>query len=101
VSEPKSRYYIHGDCYEHNNYEYYCSVCDLFRNEAHFYEPHRVPNFARYTEALKFTKKVLPNSRQYYRPPAPPNLIARSVSFLEGSSEGVQGGLRVRRLFLR
>jgi hypothetical protein len=72
----KQRYYIHGDRYEFNLTQYYCAECDLFLDESHFSEPHRVGNFDRYNAAAKDIKKLNKNSAQYFRPDSPENLFS-------------------------
>ena len=68
---PKARHYIHGDQWEGDPSRFYCSVCDVFFPEEHFFrkeEEFCCNHWNRYDNAIKMLGKSPENHLEFGRP---------------------------------
>src|SRR5690606_32808062 len=75
----QKRYYLHGDKYELNPNQYYCSLCDAFEEKEHFSSNdfHKVNNQENYLAALQRFKNANKDFlKRNYRPSKVENLFS-------------------------
>ena len=70
------RYYVHGDCHEEKEGQFYCAFCDLFLPDSHFHDGSHTGHYARYESSLTAFKSRIKNGSTYSRPMNPFNLVA-------------------------
>ena len=76
MATQKNRFYIHGDRYELDKNLYYCAECDVFFEKLHFANDHREDHYTRYKYAVKYVKKIMKSSKEYFYHDDPENLFS-------------------------
>lgn len=72
----KERYYVHGDCHDQNDGQYFCAYCDLFLPDAHFHDGSHSGHYTRYESSLKGFNAKVKNGAPIDPPRNPFNLVA-------------------------
>mgnify|MGYP003625650855 CR=1 FL=1 len=64
-----SRHYIHGDQSEDESSHFYCSACDVFFTEVHFFNQNKkcCNHWARYDDAIKMLGNFPKKHEEYGR----------------------------------
>jgi hypothetical protein len=79
-SDPRKRYYLHGDQSEDDSTRYYCASCDVFFHAEHFNSEHGQHTGERFLESLARWEKRDGMSKANWRRPDD------SVNVLKGSA---------------
>lgn len=75
------RYYIHGDQQESDPSHFYCSSCDAFFEEGHFFNSDEkcCDHWGKYDHAIKMLGNSINKHREFERPINAANLFSRNL----------------------